>query len=86
MTFIFENRHGHEKFSGVSGGVIKIYVLQLVLYLCSQKEKKITSIFTKKKVVTLFLKSWYSMTIESNSMILRHEIVPVYKIFPLFFV
>ena len=42
------------KFAGVFGGVIKIYVLHLVLYLCSQKGKKMTSIFTKKKLRPVF--------------------------------
>ena len=41
LKFIFENRHWYAKFPGVSGSINKIYVLQLVLYLCSQKGKKI---------------------------------------------
>ena len=49
----------------------------------SEREKNYFN-FYQKKVATLFLESWYSMTIESNSMILRHEIVPVYRIFSSF--
>ena len=66
--FFFEDRHGHAEFYGVSGGVIKIYVLQMVLYLCSQKGEKITSIFTPKKVATLFLER-HLMNIDPNPMI-----------------
>ena len=81
LIFFSKNRHGHAKFPGVFGGVIKIYVLHLVLYLCSQKGKKMTSIFTKKKATPRFLESWHLMNINPKSMILKHEIDPVYKIF-----
>ena len=68
----FLNRHGHAKFSGVFGGVIKIYVIQLELYLCSQKGGKNYFSLYQKKLRPFFL------NINPNSMILRHEIDPVF--------
>jgi len=72
LKLIFENRHGHAKFPGVCGSVNKIQL---------EREKNYLNFYQKKSGDPFFLESWYSMTIESNSMILWHEIVPVYTNF-----
>ena len=71
-------RKSPRTFVGVTGSVIKMYVLQIGCVLMQSERKKNNFNFYQKKSCDPFLESWRLMNINPNSMILKHEIDPVY--------